>query len=149
MTWLVGWVAGWLKMRAATKATRLLSFFPSLLPSFLPRWVDPFKWTLNSAAPFFPHRSLVVERDRERERESVATTKKNRPTLISGQRTFCSALLQEFRNISPLPFLVPAAVSLLITQPQSGGMQNGSSVGICTHCIHVLARLAPTCMLSR
>ncbi len=28
-------------------------------------------------------------------------------------------------------------------------MPNGSSVGICTHCIHVFARLALTCMLSR
>ena len=28
-------------------------------------------------------------------------------------------------------------------------MQNRSSVGICTHCIHVSARLAPICMLSR
>ncbi len=31
----------------------------------------------------------------------------------------------------------------------NGGMQNGSSVGICTHCVHVFARLMPTCMLSR
>ena len=28
-------------------------------------------------------------------------------------------------------------------------MQNGSSVEICTHCIHIFARLAPICMLSR
>ncbi len=32
----------------------------------------------------------------------------------------------------------------------NGGMQNGSSAGICTHCIHVFfARLALICMLSR
>ncbi len=31
-----------------------------------------------------------------------------------------------------------------------GGVQNGSSVGICARCVqHVLASLAPTCMLSR
>ncbi len=30
----------------------------------------------------------------------------------------------------------------------SGGMQNGSSVAICTRCIHVFARLALICMLS-
>ena len=29
-----------------------------------------------------------------------------------------------------------------------GGTQNGSSVGICTRCIHVFTRFAPTCMLS-
>ncbi len=31
----------------------------------------------------------------------------------------------------------------------NGGMQNGSSVGIHTHCIHVFARLVPIFMLSR
>ncbi len=31
----------------------------------------------------------------------------------------------------------------------NGGMQNGSSVGTCTRCVHVFARLAPTCVLSR
>ncbi len=31
----------------------------------------------------------------------------------------------------------------------NGGMQNGSSVGTCTRCAHVFARLAPTRMLSR
>ncbi len=31
----------------------------------------------------------------------------------------------------------------------NGGMQNGRSVGLCTHCTHVFARLAPICMLSR
>ncbi len=31
----------------------------------------------------------------------------------------------------------------------NGGMQNGSSVGICTRCVHVFARLAPICVLSR
>ena len=30
----------------------------------------------------------------------------------------------------------------------NAGMQNGSSVGICTCCIHIFARLASTCMLS-
>ncbi len=30
----------------------------------------------------------------------------------------------------------------------NGGMQNVSSVGICIHCTHVFARLAPICMLS-
>ncbi len=31
----------------------------------------------------------------------------------------------------------------------NGGMQNGSSVGICARCTHIFARLAPICMLSR
>ena len=31
----------------------------------------------------------------------------------------------------------------------NGGMQNGSSVGTCTHCIHAFAYFAPICMLSR
>ena len=31
----------------------------------------------------------------------------------------------------------------------NSGMQNGSSVGICTHCIHGFACLAPICMLIR
>ncbi len=31
----------------------------------------------------------------------------------------------------------------------NGGMQNGSSVGTCPRCIHVFARLALMCMLSR
>ncbi len=31
----------------------------------------------------------------------------------------------------------------------NGGMQNGSSVGTCTHCMHVLACFAPIGMLSR
>ena len=31
----------------------------------------------------------------------------------------------------------------------NGGMQNGSSVETCTHCMHVFARLMPICMLSR
>ncbi len=31
----------------------------------------------------------------------------------------------------------------------NGGMQKGSSVGMCTHCIHVFAHLALICMLSR
>ena len=31
----------------------------------------------------------------------------------------------------------------------NGGMQNGTSVGECTGCIHVFERLAPICMLSR
>ena len=30
-----------------------------------------------------------------------------------------------------------------------GGVQNGSSIGICAYCIHVCARLALICMLSR
>ncbi len=31
----------------------------------------------------------------------------------------------------------------------NGGTQNGSSVGISTHCTHILACLAPICVLSR
>ena len=31
----------------------------------------------------------------------------------------------------------------------NGGLVNGSSVGICIHCIHIFAHLAPVCMLSR
>ncbi len=31
----------------------------------------------------------------------------------------------------------------------NGGMQNGSSVEICTHCTHVFARSSQICMLSR
>ncbi len=35
------------------------------------------------------------------------------------------------------------------TQPTKGGTQNGSSVGICTRCIHVFASLVLICKLSR
>ena len=39
---------------------------------------------------------------------------------------------------------VPGTSTLMYRDPTTnGGMQNGSSVGICTRCIHVFARLVP------
>ena len=41
----------------------------------------------------------------------------------------------------------PAYSDLQAYPTTNGGMQNGSSVGPCTHYIHVFAYVAPICML--
>ena len=54
------------------------------------------------------------------------------------------------RKVWPNQTAVTVNMLLFFAYPTSnGGMQNGSSVGIGTCCIHVFARFAPICMLSR
>ena len=53
-------------------------------------------------------------------------------------------------NPITVELLQPYAFSLTISYPTTNdGEQNERSVGIYTHCIHVFARMAPICMLSR
>ncbi len=46
------------------------------------------------------------------------------------------------------PWAAESRSRSICTQPPTRGMQNGSSVGIYAQCLHVFARLAPSCMLS-
>ncbi len=86
---------------------------------------------------FFFFSNLVFLQGQERER------KKERRERVEIQSTFFLGNVLSTQKLSTreyCSFHYPTT---------NGDMQNGTSVAICTHCIHVFAGLASICVLSR
>ncbi len=84
------------------------------------------------------------QRERERERDREEGWKHLGKFFFLG--TFLSASFPVFAVQEKTKQLQWGSYAYPTT---NGGMQNGSPVGACTRCMHVFARSAPSCMLSR
>ena len=111
--------------------------------------------------------NVLAVRDRQRERETDKEIFQQNPSFQSlfraNKKATCEKKRIEFRVLRNAGFFAEYFSSFFAkscpclharfffenTHPTTdGGLQNESSDGIHAHCIHLLARLAPICMLS-